>query len=189
MVRQGNVAISLQFALVPNRAQEQFALAGAVITREEDELLSVPFMLTLLGNAALDHSPRQPKQRTDAPAIGQSGPHLVVSISTEPTALPEASSQRGRSRSKLSKRKSQAPDTNSDKTNPQKKKKRSSSGSSDSIDTEKPKRMTAHESRASLSFAYTKTWRGQNQLHEEKAGAGRKNAEGAAKRKQSPAGT
>ncbi|EEY55805.1 uncharacterized protein PITG_09788 [Phytophthora infestans T30-4] len=154
-------------AIEPDNLFEPTPPEGALwTTEEEDELLSVPFMLALLGNAALDHSPRQPQQRTDAPAIGQSGPHLVASISTEPTALPEASRttvstthpsfQRGRSRSKLLKRKSQAPDTNSGKTKPQKKKKRSSSGSSDSIDKEKPKRMTAHESRASLSFAYAK---------------------------------
>ncbi|KAG1712961.1 hypothetical protein DVH05_000691 [Phytophthora capsici] len=124
-------------AIEPDHSFEPTPPEGALwATGEEDELLSVPSMLALLGNAALDHSPQQPQQRTNAPTIGQdcSGPHLVASISTAPTELPEVSrttvsatnpsSHRGKPHSKLSKRKSQAPDTSSANTDPRKKRRR-----------------------------------------------------------------
>ncbi|KAI9984579.1 hypothetical protein PInf_005939 [Phytophthora infestans] len=136
-------------AIEPDNLFEPTPPEGALwTTGEEDELLSVPFMLALLGNAALNHSPRQPQQRTDAPAIGQSGPHLVASISTEPTALPEAS----RTTIALEAIKEKV-------TSPRYQLWQNETTEEEEtfkFRQEKPKRMTAHESRASLSFAYAK---------------------------------
>ncbi|OWZ09376.1 hypothetical protein PHMEG_00017928 [Phytophthora megakarya] len=105
---------------------------------------------------AVIETPSSPSSSPDTallPKPAHSTPSRAIALTS---STGNRSSQLGARSSKSSKKSRQAADTNTRKTKAQKKKTRSSSDRSDSFGSEKPKKMTAHESRASLSMAYAK---------------------------------